>query len=224
VSRGRSATVARRGRTLPAIPRHEVVDQELRQRATRIETDFLTLCELVQEVADGAFYARFGFQDLDGYLEERIGLSYRSVRRRLTVLEAIRALPPADQDAAKVSLAALGASKAAVLAPMVKRPGVDWRTWAETAASTPVASLQAQVSRELGLRPRGAADAPGTRFLAYVLNQVPPDVREEVQVVFDAVAEVAGSTNAVEHFLLILAEAKAGILQQLASKRRGHGA
>lgn len=182
------------------------VDAELRQRAARLETDFFRIVELVEEIRAEGFYARFGFADVESYLEQRIGLSYRSVARRLAAVKAVQALPLADQDEAKAQLAALGASKAAVLAPALTKDPHGWKDWAKQAAAESVTDLQAKVSRVLGLKPRGPApDAPGAKFLAYVLTQV-GDAREEVQETFELGMKLAQSAHAVAVFISLCRE------------------
>lgn len=191
------------------INRAAVVDAELRRLATRVETDFLEICELVEEVRREGFHARFGFVDVERYLEDRIGLSYRSVARRLAAAKAVRALPAPDQDDAKNQLAALGASKAAVLAPALQQDPAGWRDWVKKAATESVEGLQRKVTTALGLKARGqSTDAPGARWLAYTLNQVPPETREEVEAVFKLGATVAESDNAVQVFLCMVREVK----------------
>lgn len=185
------------------------VDAELRQRATRLETDFFAICDLVEEVRAESYHARFGFVDVERYLEDRIGLSYRSIARRLGTAKAVRGLPERDRPEATARLAALGATKAAILAPALKQDPDGWRDWTKTAATESVDGLQQKVTTALGLKARGATlDAPGARWLAYTLNQVPPDTREEVAAVFTLGETVAESDNAVQVFLCMVREVK----------------
>lgn len=188
------------------VPRAAQVDAELRQRATRLETDFFVICELVEEVRAESYHARFGFVDVETYLEQRIGLSYRSVARRLAAFKAVQALPPAEQAAAKTELAALGAHKAAVLAPALKQDPDGWRDWTKKAATETVDGLQKKVTTALGLKARGpSTDAPGARFLAYVLTQV-GDAREEVEEAFQLGMKLAQSEHAVAVFISLCRE------------------
>lgn len=187
------------------VNRAAIVDTELRRLSTRIESDFFAVCELVQEAIDGAYYARFGFADAERYLEDRLGLSYRSVRRRLAVLDAVRALPAKDQEDAKTQLAAVGSHKAAALAPALRQDPQGWREWVKTAAAETVEAVQGRVTRALGLKPRGSTETPGSRFLAYVLNQV-GDARDEVEETFRLGGQLARSDHAVAVFISLCRE------------------
>jgi len=192
--------------TLPALPRHEVLDLELRQRAREIEVDFLRFCDLAAELIADGHYTCFGYADPADYFEQRLGISYRSLRRRLTVVEALASLPEAVQDEAREALAELGSHKAAVLAPMLKAKPETWRAWVQRAAESTVEAIQERVSQALGLRPRGKPDAPGERWYRRLLHDVPPDAREEVEAVFAAGARLAETTNPLGVFLHMVRE------------------
>ena len=176
----------------PAVPRHEEVDTLLRQHVKRIELGFFEFLELADEAISGKYHEKWGYVDAGPYFEERIGVGYRSLCRRLAVLEGLRALPPAEMPHAKEVLAELGAHRASILAPAFKQEPGDWREWVELAHGSTEDALQEAVSSALGLRPRGKAGAPGERFLGYMLNAVPPDRREQVAWVFQEMAKIGG--------------------------------
>jgi hypothetical protein len=186
--------------------RAALVDAELKRHATRIERDFLTVCELVQEVITEGYYARYGFVDAERYLEDRLGLSYRSVRKRVAALEAIRSLPATERESARQAIAEVGATKASILAPALKQDADGWRDWVKHAATETVEDLQSRVTTALGLKARGPApEAPGAKFLAYVLNQV-GDAREEVMEAFELGMRLARSDHAVAVFIALCRE------------------
>lgn len=188
-----------------AIPRHEAVDLELRQLAKRVETDFWAIVELCIEAQDGAYYARFGFVSLGDYLSERLRISYSSVMRRLRAVEAVRALPPEEHDRAREALTLVGATKAGIIAPIIQeRPG-EWQEWTERAIHETEEGLQAAVSVARGVKSRGHHE-PGARFLRMVLNQMPPDAREEVARVFTSGERKHGLNNPIEVFLRMVQE------------------
>lgn len=192
---------------LPALPRHEVLDLELRQRARAIELDFLGFCDVASEVISEGHYARFGFADPAEYFERRIGISsYRTLRRHMSVLEALASLPEPVQIEAREALAELGINKSATLAPAIKQAPDSWRAWVTVAAAVTVEAIQERVSRALGLKPRGHIDAPGERWFRRLLKDVPPDAREEVEAVFAAGARLAESHNPMAVFLAMVRE------------------
>lgn len=178
-----------------ALPRHEEVDLLLRQSAQRLEMGFLDFCELAQEAIEGKYHERFGFLDESGYFTERIGVPYRTLRRRLAVLEGLRKLPAGQIEAAKQAVAAIGSHKSSILAPVLGRDGQDWQTWVALAQEATEEALQDLVSSELGLRPRGNAKAPGEKFLAFLLNSVPPERRDQVEWVFRKMASLDDTAN-----------------------------
>lgn len=185
--------------------RAAVVDAELRQRARRLETDFYALSELVIEARDGQYFTRFGFLDLASYLEDRLGLSARSILKRLAPAEAVLGLPPALQDEVKDRLAQIGSTKAAILAPALRRDSERALEWLEHASADTVGQLQDRVSRTLGLKPRGP-HVPGDRFRRMVVNQVPVERRDQVEAFFEAGKRWIGTDNSVEVFLKAVEE------------------
>lgn len=187
-----------------ALERHLELDLALRQHAQRIELSFLEFCDLAREVIDGGHYARFGFESPDRYFTDRIGVSYRSLRRCLSVLEALDRLPEPERPEARAALAEIGTHKAGSIARALGRDGVDWRALVDFARDATVEAVQDRVSRDTGAQPRGAASEPGERFLAFVLNAVPPDERDFVERVFEGLMVLASDTrNPLAAFLVM---------------------
>ena len=166
--------------SLPALSRPETVDLALRQMVARLEADFYQFVELLQEALDGAYYRALGYADPARYVEDHLGLSYSSVRRRLRVLEGVRALPAGEQDAAKSALATIGSHKAGILAAILKDPHekAHWAAWVEDAGLWTVEELQAGVTKLLHLTARGAA-APDP-VLTRLCKCIPPDAVERI--------------------------------------------
>lgn len=181
-------------------------DLKLRQLAQRIETDYLEFCGVAQTAMAENWHQKFGFVDASAYFDQRIGLSYRTVRRRLAILEAIQRLPESEQEGAKLTLSELGAHKASAIAPLLGKPDLDWKAAADFAKTAPETAVQSMVSEKLGHAHRGltASQHPGDRFLAYVLNVVPPDERDRVEKAFGAGFKVTGSRNAMAVFLAMV--------------------
>ncbi len=181
-------------------------DLKLKQLAQRIETDYLEFCALAQTAMADNWHQKFGYVDASAYFDERVGLSYRTVRRRLAVLEAIQRLPESEQAEAKVTMTALGAKKAGALAPLLGKPDLDWKVAATFAKGVNEAAVQSMVSEKLGHQHRGltASQHPGERFLAYLLNVVPPDERERTEFVFQQLMKMAESRNAMAIFLVLV--------------------
>ena len=195
--------------TLPEVPPIEpwiAGDLKMRQLAQRIETEYLEFCALAQTAMAENWHLKFGFVDASDYFEQRVGLSYRTLRRRLTILESIQRLPEAEQTEAKKILTEIGPKKAAAIAPMLGKPDLDWRAAADFAKGVNESAVQSMVSEKLGHPHRGlpASQHPGARFYAYILNLVPPDERERTQFVFDELLKMAGSHNPMAVFLVLV--------------------
>lgn len=192
---------------LPALLRHEEVDLLIRQASKRLHLGAFDLMELIREAIDGKFYERFNFADAAPYIESRTGLAYRSVMRQLQILDGLRALPPGDLEEAKSVLAELGSHRAAILAPALEKEPTEWREWAALARQGSEEALQEAVSSCLGLKARGKAGAPGERFLAYLLTQVPPERAAQVSWVFREMGKLGdpqSPMNAVGVFLTLV--------------------
>ena len=181
-------------------------DLKMRQLAQRIETDYLDFCTLAKQAMEQGWHTRFGFVDPGDYFEERIGLSWRTLRRRFTILEAIEKLPPADQAEAKATMVELGSHKAAALAPILREEGADWKKAAEFARGATEEAVQSMVSEKLNLPHRGlrASQHPGDRFLGYILNTVPPEEHDRVERAFTAGFKILESHNAMAVFLVMV--------------------
>lgn len=210
------------GGSIPGLPEAERLDLELRQRAQRLAGEFLAFAERAQAAIDAGVPARFGYVDPETYFEERIGLSWRSIRRWLAVVEGLRRLPDdAARQSAAAAVSALGGQKAAILAPVLGRAGENWETWTHRAATLPRERLQAEVSAAVGAKPRGE-DPPGAAFLRFILSRLPDEeTRALVGSVFEAVFELTGSPNAVGAFIHIVQEASSDIFAAAVAKRKG---
>lgn len=193
---------------------HEALDLKLRQAATRIAQGFLDFVDLAAEAIDSKVYERFGFVEPARYLEERIGVSYRSVRRWLAVREGLLRLPPSDQPDARVAVAEIGSHKASALAPILGREGQDWREWIERAKTSTEEAMQSAVSTATGAKPRGPASAPGERFLRFILANVPPDEHDRVARVFAALMKIGETDNAMAAFLALVSIAESDLAAQ----------
>lgn len=163
---------------LPALPEHERLDLRMRQAVRQIGTAWLGLVEDARVFLDGSYWYKWGYTRPEEYFLDHLGLTYRTVRRWLTVLEGLRRLPPPDYEPAKDALLELGAHKAAVLAPVLGREGEDWRAWTAHAAEWTEARLQEAVSERCGHRPRGAPSAPGERWYRALLSDLPDELQD----------------------------------------------
>lgn len=196
--------LAQRANTdVPTPPRHEIVDLALRQHVQRIETGFLEFLELAREAIDGAYYIKFGFQDPERYFQDRLGASYRSVRRRLSILDGLDRLVVGERERAKVALASLGGHKAAEVARLLGRRD-GWAELAARAQDMTEEAVRDEVSARLGSKPRGLPSEPGEKFLRALLNRLPIDVIEWTESVFTVGMKAADTHNPVVVFILMV--------------------
>ena len=191
---------------VPALHRHEVVDLALREGARRIEASYMEWIEHAREAIDGQYYVKYGFTDPGPYFTERVRVSYRTVRRRLSILEGLRRLPESEQRDARAALAEVGAHKAGEIARILGRDGASpWRDLVDLAQSMSEDALREEISVRLGTRPRGLpADHPGDRFLRFLLNNVPPEVKDHVEQTMAAIMRRFEFANAVSAFLILV--------------------
>ena len=199
-------TVKRPPPAVPALPRHEVVDLALREGARRIEVSYMAWIEYAREAIDGQYYVKYGFTDPDPYFDERIRVSYRTVRRRLSILEGLLRLPASEQAGARAALAEVGSHKAGEIARILGRDqGAPWTDLVELARTMSEAALREEISVRLGTRPRGLpAGHPGDRFLRFLLANVPPSVKDHVEQTLAALMRHYEMKNAVSAFLLLV--------------------
>lgn len=162
------------GQTVPALAPHEQVDLKLRQMAGRIADHFLEFADLALAAIEQKVYERFGFLDEAAYFTERVGVSYRTIRRWLSVAEGLRRLPEGERAEARQAVARLGVHKSAALATVLGKDGHNWREMVAFADKATAEAVQARVSEATGALPRGPIHEPGERFLKALLNAIPP--------------------------------------------------
>ena len=90
----------------------------LQQLVRRIEIDYLDFCEVAKRAIDEQWWAHYGYQGPQPYFEDKVGIGYRSVRRRLVIAEALERLPEGDRPAAREALAGIGGDKGSGLGPL----------------------------------------------------------------------------------------------------------
>ena len=185
-------------------PKWELGTLHLQQLVRRIEIDYLDFCDVAKRAIDEQWWAHYGYAGPQPYFEDKVGIGYRSVRRRLVIAEALERLPEADRGSAREALAGIGGHKASVLAPLLGQVP-DWRDFVELAKDATEEAVQDAVSRRLGHKPRGVAGEPGDRFLRWILNSVPPDERSFVENTFAALRQHFDVQNAVSGFLVMVA-------------------
>lgn len=202
-------------------PEHERLDQILQSAARNLFTEWLRFAEAAQDFIAESYWVRFKFPTPEAYFEQRLGLSYRTVRRWCSIVEGLRRLPKPEATEAQKMLVGLGSHKAGVLAPVLGRPGQDWRAWVMAAQSTPEETLQTRVSEVLGHRPRGPSIAPGETWYRRLLGPpLPDDIAEEAKEVFAYGEHVAETKNPIDIFRHMLADVKVEWSHQAMAKDR----
>lgn len=195
-----------------ALAPHESIDLQLRQAAKRLSSGFLQLCDLAVRAIAEKVHERFGYDSEARYFDERVGISYRTLRRWLAIHEGLNRLPEADRHEAAAALVELGSHKAGVLAPVLGLDGQDWRAWTTMALDADEAALQQGVSAVTGARPRGLS-AKDT-FLDFVLNRMPPERRDYVERVYMAIMRAGEITNSIAAHLIIVDLARRDLADQ----------
>ncbi len=206
--------------------RHWVVDAALQALAGKMTQLMFEFMDLAGEVIKDKLYVRLHYQDPDEYFEQRIGFSWRSLRRRLAVQEAVARVDEGERADLRKALIGLGIHRAAILAPLLGKAGHDWREWVKRAKRLDEDALQEQVTKAVGARARGRAahDRDGARvratdekWLDDTLALLPEDARAEVTDVFEAGLVVLGHPEKIPRlqvFLTLVRAAKVELFHE----------
>ena len=197
------------------VERHVHVDLALRQAAAGIMRRWLEFCDWAAECLQEKYYERFGFVDPLPYFEERVGIRYRTLRRFLSVHEAIKRLPPAEQKEARDTFAEIGAHKASIIAAAVGDDRADWRMLADFARKASESALQERVSAETGRARTPSGDEPGAKLYKLLLNNCPPEAKDLLEQTFDAGFRLMQSKNAWAVLLALCEETAPGWLERV---------
>lgn len=204
-------------------------DARLRVLVRDMSRSFIQFLTIVKAVVTERLYTALDYADAPTYFEERIGYSWRTIRRRLAILEALeRIKDPSERDEVQKELEALGVHRAAVLAPVIGQEGIRWRQLLKRAVKVDEGALQAEVSRLLGSKARGLTEGDKTetrtvheesRWLRYTINRLVDDgARAEVRNVFSA-GRVAWDTDSDLAVLLgLVREAKVELYHEAQAK------
>jgi len=189
--------------------REEDLDECLRQRAQGGFAENLETCELVQLADSLQRWAKTGHKNLPEYLESVCGLNYRSLRRYLSIVEALATVGEPLRKAVRDLLLAMGAKKASILAPWIEEQGEAVTVeavaaWAEQAAGMTEAAFQEAVTTARGAKPRGAAGDAEAQVLKLLLSVVPPERYAWAERVYRMAARVAETTNPIYAYLVAL--------------------
>ncbi len=188
---------------LPVLDGHVARDTKLREGARRIAASFLDWADLARTSLRENDWARFKFDNPRAYFEERCGVSYRTVRRGISVLEACEELPSPDCRQAREAMAGLGIRKAAIVAPAIRAEPDKWERWHARAVKSRVEALQEAVNRALGRETPGASD-PGEAILRRLKSCLPEDRGEWAEAVIRAGLKVSGGKNPTDMILMAL--------------------
>ena len=189
---------------------YEQVDADLRQSAARIAGSFFAFVDLAARAIDEQVYVHYGFRDSMAYFESRVGIKYRTVKRWLSIRTAVQRLPEDEQADARKALAAIGAHKASVLAPLLGQPPKagasvkDWRETVRIAESATEEGLQEYVSGLTGAGRKPADGSVGARFLSGILIHIHPDLQDYVRDVFDALMKEYDLNDPRAAFVIML--------------------
>lgn len=186
-------------------PRAEACHLVLVDLRDRIEAHLVIVCRIAWEIHERGWWAHVrrpdgrAWQTEEDYFANVLLVdSHRSAAKRMAVGRVLAALPEAERPAAESGIAVIGINKAAVLAPALEAAdsAAERERWLTLARTSPVRELQAEVSRALGAKPRGAP-APDALYRT-ILNAMPTlDDRETVERFFLVGKRVGAGQTAV---------------------------
>lgn len=167
---------------------------KVQQAFKRTGHAFLELADILWEACEAKIWERYRCADPARYFDQYHGASYRTVRRLLSIREALEVVPAEERRQLKAAYAEIGVSKSAVISTAVKH-GHDWHDLVENARDVSEDQLQAHVSKLTGALPRGATAEPGQRLYRFLHANVPPDQQILVEEAFELGRKVTGSRN-----------------------------
>ncbi len=191
----------------PGVARHVAVIGAIRARAAQIGAHFMVVLRLCDELVTKRLYEPAGFQTPQELFEKRIpNLSWPTVRRYLSILDAVRRLPAAQREPAMRGLQDVGVTKAAIVARVIGKEGQGWAAWVERARRMGEEELAQAVAeaierqRELpGTQPRPpmrqGADAKWLRYTVHSIETWAPDAAKEVEEAFEAGLKALGAES-----------------------------
>jgi len=183
---------------------------------------YMAAAEVYHQVHREKLWERRGYADPAPYFEERIGVAYRTFMQALAVWSAHLALPEDVRPAARQALEAIGVSKAAVIAPIIKERPLEWAEWTAAAKELNREALQEKVSRSRGLPPTNSKKA-GDRLYGAFVSLLDADQRGEIEEIVKAGMKVTESDD----FLIVMRwafiEAGPSWIAQADRIQKGHG-
>lgn len=208
VTRGAAIASARAVRKKPAgsdppklptgqvVARHIVVDKRLAELTRQMGTHFMDFLDLADEVVRERYFVRLHYASAQEYFSQRIGYSYRSLKRRFGILDGLKRIEEADgvkdRAACREALGMVGVHKAGILAPVLGVTRQAWRDWIKKAKQLSEEDLQVAVNKATG-RARKAADeedgpqdSEDAAWLKATLARVPADAYDETSDFFEA--------------------------------------
>jgi len=175
------------------------LDLALRDAALNYHTSLGRFTALAAQALDQEIWTYFGFSDQREYFEERLGISWRTVCRCLSIHRAVEALPGAERDEVRGALLHIGIKKSAILVPALRAAtgGTgNWRDWIQDARAFSSTALQARVSEALGTgRARVESLAEQNKGLGWLLNHLPPQLAPWAESIFRGIARRLESQN-----------------------------
>jgi hypothetical protein len=143
----------------------------------------------------------------EDFWEGAVGVRRRTAYQLIAVGEVLAKV--GEREEASRTLSGVGLYKLDVLIPVLRREPTmpTLHEWAELAKTHSREALRERVGKALG-RPAKAADEPGERFRAYVINAMPDqDTKELAEEFFSVGARYTPSKNAVGIMIAGLQEA-----------------
>jgi len=72
------------------VERSEQVRKKITECASNIETQYIELCKLLHEAWENAYFVQWGFENLEDYCKEELGMKYRKARYLISIADAVK--------------------------------------------------------------------------------------------------------------------------------------
>ncbi len=175
----------------------------LRSLRERLTDHYLELAVALHEEHDAQLWTKAPalgagrYESEEAFWEEAVGVKRRTAYQLIAVGEVLATV--GEREEASRTLSGVGLHKLDVLVLILKKEPTmpTLLKWAELAKTHSREALRDEVGKALG-RPAKAADEPGERFRAYVINAMPDqDTKELAEEFFTVGARYTASKNAV---------------------------
>jgi len=209
---------------IPALSPDETLEARGIEVTKRVTAAYMTAAEVYYAIHQEKLWERRQYADPAPYLEERIGIAYRTYMQAVLVWSAHLAVAEGERPDVRAALEEVGVYRASVISPIIREQPGQWRAWTDLAADKGMTreALQERVSKARGLPPAHSKKAEDRLYNAFIAL-LDRDQREEAETIIRAGMRVGETKDFFVVVYLALIEAAPAWLAQEDRITRGLG-